>query len=950
MNSLLADLLGLAAGLGACAAAFVAWRSGAKGRQSEWEAAERRRQREQERVKAEATQRAEALAQREIAMSHLARRRDALRQRRDTAESEKPPPAPAATPGPPGKRGRPAADIPPDALGPSIPSGQPLRLLPEQPPVEPPAPPPDVPAPRALDERPEASHTVAGGGAHEAGTSPLAQEASPAADVAVQPAPTAVQTATDTNDADPVQSLPSATVSEAASGATPPVDAPAMPASSSQQPEALLQQAVPEDAAALPPSVEKSAEVSDANEVAEPEEDHIPSPSEACATSYEEIDATALLPSVEMLAEGSDAAEVTATNDDDAPASTETLVAPNDCVDAGLKQSTSGLAEPVPEALSVALEPPSSDAPAGVAGEASNVASSDDGIGPTPAVVDLPPADLAPPSARDVNPPAEDGASLLAPQEPPSGIPGDGEAAPGPAIADVPVSEEEPPLEPDEVFDEAAEEATAATAPVDDLLVPEPSVVDIAGSTTQRTPRTPARRYRPVAQDPSRVRATSPRVPTATPRDRAQAIDLRLNRQLGGGCVLSLVARRNNEIPDQVRVSANHGTIDLTAMQDGWFEDVRPGDLGSTLQTGVQWAYDADDGSTRWLLSGRSVFVLARHQELSGVVNTPRLELGQSHVVVCTQARAGDVRAALTACGAQPASESGEADGLPMPWIAFHGVTPTRPVPASSEGSDLDCLCPHPDARLQLAGGIRLEGTIWLAGFPPRIFVLGDPAAVGDVYIDQKPAQLNSDGSLTAPGWDATGTHLVAGPGSTKSYSIQDPPRTWTPWAQTSAQTPLLHNGQGGRSVCGALVTMYQASGADKRAVLVPSTNTLLIGAEPGQIWVCEGASHLPATAARVGFPPFKPVWAAPQRPLRCDKRNAAVLLLPEGAHTGPAASGASRLRSRRAALKPEERAWCAAILDASRKGLAVSPSDPQATALWKAYRNLARSMTRSAR
>lgn len=492
----------------------------------------------------------------------------------------------------------------------------------------------------------------------------------------------------------------------------------------------------------------------------------------------------------------------------------------------------------------------------------------------------------------------------------------------------------------------SGEELFAATR--DDLS--QPLEIPFVDTETPSPHLLPSRRFRPTTRDPSRIKATRLQAIPATPRERPLSIDLRLHMHRGGRCGLSLLGRRHQELPGQVTVVASGGNLDLTAMQEGWFEGVHSNDLGTTLQTGVQWAYQAGADSFRWLLSGRPIYVLSPHPELSGFVNTTRLELGQRHVVLCTQEWAAKVRVALAACGAQPTGESGIAHGLPSPWIAIHGVTPTKSVQTSSEASYLDCLCPHSDAEIYLTGGIKLEANTWLAAFPPRIRLLGDPTTFGQLFIDQKPAQQDEDGSFFVPGWGATGRHTIAWATGTRSYVIQEPPCSWTPWAHSSSETPLSHGEDGGRSVCGALVTRYQTSAADKRAVLVPSTNTFLIGALPGQIWACEEAPHLPASAPRVGFPPFDPIWAMPRQVLRCDKRQASVMLLPEVAREAAVAPSTSLRRGSRIRLKPEVRAWCAAILDASRKGLAVSPSDPAAVALWNGYRLVARQMTRSAR
>ncbi len=917
MISLIATLLGLAIGLGICATGIYAWRGRRVRGQRQREAAARRRERDRELGQAEAAQRAVSLAQRELALSQLARRRDALKRRRATAADEPSRPEQADAPTPPGAQPSPTND---------------LGLLPVEPESDAAPSPQRLQRAIAVPDSPVAPvETTADVLSREEQTFGRTQEP--------QPDPLPYPLLVDGSEGLSIAvetAVPSADVSE---GTRPhvadharPVEPTALTGSAdalpvgSEVPEVAPHPASPNFVDAGGPLPLQAASRAAPNPPPASEAPNLDLPVEVAGTSSAEEESPSPGNSVEVA--GAD-------------------------VESAPEQSAQAPIHPVVEVAtdpSPSLDRPVSGVPAGLAHEGSDVDLVGETRRPVEAMVGGSSGDPAQPLPQAPSPLFEGLPDDQALPEVEDDVPESAEASHLPAAADPPFAEEAPSATETEQVPDAAVEADPLAAVSDDhRSAPDMPVADSAVPGVRGPRRAPTRRFRPTVQDPSRVTAAKPRSPTAVPRDRALAIDLRLKMYRGGRCALTLAGRRNDELPERLTVAADHGTFDLTAMQDGWFEDVHSDYLGSELQTGIQWTLEAGNDCTRWLLSGRSVFVLAEHQQLSGVVNTTRLELGQTHVVLCTQERANEVRAGLAACGAHPSGESGAAHGLPAPWIAFHGVVPTKPVQSSSEGSDLDCLCPRSDAQLHVAGGIRLEGSIWLAGFPPHISLHGDPATVGDVFIDQKLAQLGDDGYLTVPGWDATGAHRIACSIGTRSYSIQDPPQAWAPWSQSSTETPLQGD-RGGRSVCGALVTKYQTGDADKRAVLVPSTNTLLIGAQPGQICVCEGASHLPATAPRVGFPAFDPIWAAPQRPLRCDKRHTSVLLLPESAPTTPVSPNTPLRRARRAPLKPEVQAWCDAILDACRKGLAVSPPDPAAQALWKAYRTLARSMTRGVR
>ena len=318
--------------------------------------------------------------------------------------------------------------------------------------------------------------------------------------------------------------------------------------------------------------------------------------------------------------------------------------------------------------------------------------------------------------------------------------------------------------------------------------------------------------------------------------------------------------------------------------------------------------------------------------------------------MLCVQSRANEVRTAIAECGSPIPSEIGPERGVPENWIAFDDVVPSRPVQPRGDADILDCLRPLPGAELSFEGGIRLEGFTWLAGFPPQIRLLGDAESVGTVFIDQQEALRGVDDEFTAPGWDAAGAHLVATSAGSRTYTIEDAPQSWKPWGAGDAEAVQDVLGLRRKSICGALVLEPSSAELGRNAVVVPSTNKVLIGAVPGQVEVCEIQSGLPPSAPCLGFPSFEPVWALPATPLRCDKRSTQVIRLPLANSSRPM-PGLIVARGRRlSSAQVNVRSWCAAILDASRKGLAVSPPNSDATALWKAYRDQARSLMRSMR
>jgi hypothetical protein len=90
----------------------------------------------------------------------------------------------------------------------------------------------------------------------------------------------------------------------------------------------------------------------------------------------------------------------------------------------------------------------------------------------------------------------------------------------------------------------------------------------------------------------------------------------------------------------------------------------------------------------------------------------------------------------------------------------------------------------------------------------------------------------------------------------------------------------------------------------------------------------------------------FDPVWALPANALLCDKRSARVIAIE--ARPPVRADGRANPGSRRE--MQVVRAWCAAILDASRKGLAITPDDAANAALWVEYKRCAKALWRRTR
>lgn len=463
----------------------------------------------------------------------------------------------------------------------------------------------------------------------------------------------------------------------------------------------------------------------------------------------------------------------------------------------------------------------------------------------------------------------------------------------------------------------------------------------------------PRRQYRPSARVPTKRTPSTPAANVGT-RDRALPIEVRLVLEHGGFCRLSLLPRRGDSSPAEIVVSDAGESAELVPLQEDWYEDVILPNLGSLLRSGIHWEGTGADGSAfRWSLAGREVYVLGPHHDLYGFVSTPRLILGERHVVLCVAEKREEVLRALASAGSPDPSILDVTSGIPQGWLGFANVIPQRPVDQSQSGDILDALRPLPDIEIVLEGGIRFDRSAWLIGYPPAIRVHGDRSSLR-LLIDGHDATSQADGTYVAPHWDEPGEHVVWTVRESRSYEIRAGLEEWSFWDayQHSLGDFTSPDHLTGPSICGCAVRLPITAGNRRHVLTLPGTNAVILGAEPGQIEFCRIRRDLNNPIA-VAFPAFEPIWAVPADALHCDKRFHRVLLIgspipprqTEGELSRHDASSPSRRE--RVAVR-QLQSWCQAILDTSRKGLTTDPES--AAAVWQVYAREARRIWRRIR
>ena len=377
----------------------------------------------------------------------------------------------------------------------------------------------------------------------------------------------------------------------------------------------------------------------------------------------------------------------------------------------------------------------------------------------------------------------------------------------------------------------------------------------------------------------------------------------------GLGMSVSVLLSRADGMPETLNVSADGDFFPLHAIDENLFEAICPSNDNHVAEGFI--AETEGDPVRRWVRSARDLHAFSQRPGVAGFVSVPRVLIGQENVVLCRSELVATVQQCASDTGSDPLLEV-NGPGIPDGWHCLRGIRPRHPA----DFADLDevflALNPHPDASIQLSGGVASERGRWVLGAPPAIRVLGVDPGPGELTIDGNPATETSDQGWTAPGWNTLGTHTVRLAGLSRKYEIEKIEEDWPSW-NTSDGADF--------SVCGAKVAY--PSGA--QALAIVGGPYWLLGASADDLAFAKRSIHGTSIAA----PSFLPVWAL--QPLGSGRRSGAIAL----AHRISPRSPTSACSRREILL------WCQLLRGAG------APLGSTEESLWREYRNFARSLRR---
>lgn len=455
----------------------------------------------------------------------------------------------------------------------------------------------------------------------------------------------------------------------------------------------------------------------------------------------------------------------------------------------------------------------------------------------------------------------------------------------------------------------------------------------------ETTPRQKPPKYQPTIRTPETTKRNKRQKESERKGSRVLSLKMCVHVVFGlrKRCRVSLLPTRSGDIGEEMEVRGPNGQEIWSVYQDEWYSGILPPNIDKLLKQGSDWEHPGTQ--TRWVLSGREIYVLAPSPTINGYVSVPRLILGEDHLVLCNKNRQAAVREALAEAGCFQTTIISEVGGVPVDWVLFQSVRPTIPIQHDHEAGIYNILRPLHDLEIVIKGGIRLSHSTWLNGYPPHIRIRGVSGDEPEVMIDGKPASADANGNYSSSGWDKPGLHTVFVGGVTQSYELGDGVQEWSMFDAFVYRPNFAETSNRTIRICGPIVAPNTGDGD---VSLTPSTNTCFLGAIPGQIAFSPKPNDV-RSSEFLAVSGFLLVWTLPTNPLGSDRSLACVKLI-RSQHVV--------LKHNRAFLDNRENVlrWCYKILEASYKRLRIIPDTVESHELWADYKRAARRLRRQLR
>lgn len=437
-------------------------------------------------------------------------------------------------------------------------------------------------------------------------------------------------------------------------------------------------------------------------------------------------------------------------------------------------------------------------------------------------------------------------------------------------------------------------------------------------------------RYRAPGLGPGKAQRRKSARPGATNQNNVLEMRIRAISDRHGFCRFQVVGRRPDGAPEELEARGGRRTVVLSEVADDWYQVGDLNDLPSVMERGCKFSASYVEGEEiTWELRGRDLYVLAELHGLFGFVSTPRLSIGEKQIVICRKGRAAEVQAIMAGAGCDGLQVYGEDHGAPAGWVFFRPVNPCRSIPQAPGDDILNVIRPIPDVEVRLEGGLWLRNSCWIVGYPPRVRVVGEMPPGTEATIDGEKATEREQGIYVTGSSERVGSHIVWCAGKSARYEICEWDVHWEEWQADGFA----------RCVFGAAVA--QSGNACETLVNVPTSNPVLIGANPGEVFRCDARTGKQWS----GLVPFPVCWALPEDALHCDRSVRRVLLVTPIPPVPAKAPTHWNKRQRASALL-----WCQAIRDCQQKRLALMPADEASEDLWREYKGEARAVWRTAR